>query len=65
METVKEIILKQERPDSIELRQLAGGKIAYTIKIYTDFNNEEEALKKLKSIKDRVEKMLNVEENYE
>lgn len=61
--TPKEIRLINDKPDSINIKQLASGKFTIEVKIYCNLKEEmDDAIKRLKEAKDKVEKMLNIEQ---
>jgi len=55
MEIPREIIVKDDRPDTLEVREMANGDLRYTIKIRGDINDPE-FLKKVREFKEKVEK---------
>jgi len=60
---IKEMIIKEENKDSLEVRELAKGGYTFTVKLHTDFNKEgavEEVIKKFEEIKNKLKPKLKV-----
>ena len=56
-ENIKEIILKEENADSVEIRELAKGSLAYTIKIHFNADGKiEDIVEKINKVKNALEK---------
>jgi len=58
----KQIIIINDRPDSVEIRQTAKGDLTYSLKVYGQAEQPEVFMKIIKDMKARVEKMLKVTE---
>ena len=55
-EIIKELIVRQEKTDSLEIRETAKHELLYTIKVYGDVENPDEFIKKINIFKEKVEK---------
>lgn len=56
IEIIKEIIIKEEKKDSVEIKESAKGELYYTLKIYGDADKPDEFIKKINSFRERIEK---------
>ena len=58
---MSEQIIKQERPDKVEIRQLAKGELRYTISITFDSNEPvEDFVERVNKFKDAVESKITI-----
>ena len=56
-ENIKEIIVREENPDSVEIRELAKGNLAYSIKIHFNADGKiEDIIEKINKVKNALEK---------
>lgn len=58
----KQIIIINDRPDSVEIRQTAKGDLTYSLKVYGRAEEPEVFMKIVKDMKARVERMISVPE---
>ena len=52
----KELLIKTDKPDSVELRQSAKGEVFWTVKVYGNTNDE--IIQKVKELRAGIEKEL-------
>lgn len=56
-EEIKRIIIDETNQDSVEIRELAKGNLAYSVKIHFDADNKiEDIVGKINKVKDAIEK---------
>ena len=56
VEIAKEVIIREEKKDSLTIKQSAKGQLYYELKVYGDTDDLDNFIKKVNEVKKRVER---------